>query len=1022
MINNPKVSFIIVNYNGLNCLEECFSSIEKLNYPKDKIEQILVDNGSVDGSIKFINQHYPKVRIIKNECNEGFAKPNNDAAKIATGEYIALINNDMKIDNNWLIDMFETLQNCEDESYVCAGSKILNWDGSKLDFAGGSISFYGHGFQDDYELDIESSHERYDSDKDILFPCGGAMLINKDVYLNVAGFDEDYFAYNEDVDLGWRLWILGYKIRYCSKAICYHKHSNTAKKLDNKIINKLNNCNTLVTIFKNYEDDKLYKMLFSSLIVKMYSASDDEYENGLNSVLSDFIKRLHNAKYKRKFIQENRKVKDEFLISKFINKPYDNQLLKYVFKNNKYNYLINKLIDGLELEEIFGEKKNNILVISPGSIGEKMAGPGIRYLEVSKELSKVCNVKLAVPNNDCNLNLDDYNIDIFNYSIDDYKRLSNEFLKSDIVMVQGIIFQLLPVLKDYCDDRIIIVDLYDPIVIEDLEINKKKNIEKRENVHKNSLSLLTEQIKLGDYFVCATERQKDFWTGMLVAFNRVNPKEYDLSNTLDKLIGYLPFGFTNEDPIHTRDAYKEKICNLKSDDKIFIWGGGIWNWFDPITLIKAINNISKYRDDIKLFFLGVKHPNPDIPEMEMLNASVKLAEDLGIKDKCVFFNMDWVDYKDRHNYLMESYAGVSCHFNSLETMYSFRTRVLDYLWTGLPIITTEGDYFANEVQTKQLGIVVNYKDIDGMEKALVRISDDKQFYNQCKDNIRKFRENFKWENVTKQLKEFCIYPIKKQNDALKVNSYVLDSCQLQHDGTLESIYEGRVVKQEFKCRYPNLEKIEVRIATYARVNEGYMIFKLFDKATGLLLHEEKILTAKVEDSCWHEVNFKPIINSQGREFYFSIEAAKDVDSQNSFTLYYCSEKHDEGILYYNDAQIEGNLSFRTSCVLTNKPIDEKDGIVLYDEDVLTNKINEVIGIDKYQKDILINTAKKINQQNKIFRQQVLDEKVVQNELNKSIAKINENMIEINKWQEIVEYRFNKIKKLNVFNLLKKDKK
>lgn len=1024
--NCPKISFIVVNYNGLSCLEECFNSIKNLNYPEEKIECVFVDNGSMDGSVRFIKENYTHIKIVTNDSNEGFAKPNNDGAKIATGEYLALINNDMKLDPNWLNDMLDTLQSCEDEKYVCVGSKILNFDGKKLDFAGGSISFYGHGFQFDYGVDSEFANRKYNKDKDILFACGGAMLIKKDVFLKVGGFDEDYFAYNEDVDLGWRLWILGYKVKFCSKALCYHKHSSTSKKFHANVKNELNDRNTLFTIYKNYESDKLYEILFSTLIIKMYKTSDEENDIIQSHSIRDFIDNFEKIKVKREFIQKQRKVGDKFIIDKFLIKPYDNQLLKYNFHNSLYNNIINKLINNVNLESMFGKKKNKVLIISSGSVGEKMAGPGIRYLEISKELSRVSNVKLAVPNNDCNLNLENYNIDIFNYNVDDYKKLSDEFLSSDIVIVQGIIFQLLPVLKNYCSDRIIIVDLYDPIVIEDLEINKKKNIKKRESIHTNSLDLLTEQIKLGDYFVCATEKQKDFWTGMLISFNRINPREYDLSNTLDKLIGYLPFGFTNEDPIHTRDAYEEKICNLKSDDKIFIWGGGIWNWFDPITIIKAVNNISKYRDDIKLFFLGIKHPNPDIPEMEMLNASVKLTEDLGIKDKHVFFNMDWVDYNDRHNFLLESYSGVSCHFNSLETRYSFRTRVLDYLWAGLPIITTEGDYFANEVQINELGIVVNYKDVEGMEKALVRISDDKQFYNRCKNNIREFREQFKWENVTTDLKNFCINPIKKQNKNEEMYSYILDFCQLEHNGTLEPIYAGKAIKQEFKCRYPNLKKIEIRIATYARLNEGFMIFKLYDKATDLLIYEEKIFTASVDDNCWHQIEFQPILNSEGRKFSFSIEAAKDVSKDNSFTLYYSKEKNEAGLLFYNDIPIEGNLSFRTSCMLTNIPLADKNGITLYDEGNLNSVINDIKGIDKSEKERLINRVNEINNQNKIIKKQMVNKIQVQNddikELNKSIAKINENIIEINHWKGIIEYRFNKIKKLNIFNLLKKDKK
>ena len=270
MNGEKSISFIIVNYNGKHHLKECFSTLNKLNYPKDKIEYIMVDNGSKDGSVQFVKSKFKNVKIIQNKSNEGFAKPNNDAAKIAKGDYIALINNDMKIDANWLNDMVETLDSCNDDSYVCVGSKILNWDGSKLDFAGGSINFYGHGYQYDFGIEIDEANKRYNEDKDILFACGGAMLIDRNIYLEIGGLDEDYFAYFEDVDLGWRLWVLGYKVRFCSKAICYHKHNSTSKKMNRNKVMRMFERNSLFTIYKNYEEKRVYEILTGALLMKNY--------------------------------------------------------------------------------------------------------------------------------------------------------------------------------------------------------------------------------------------------------------------------------------------------------------------------------------------------------------------------------------------------------------------------------------------------------------------------------------------------------------------------------------------------------------------------------------------------------------------------------------------------------------------------------------------------------------------------------------------------------------------------------
>ena len=1013
--NYPKVSFIIVNYNGISHLEQCFNTLNKLNYPKNKLEFIMIDNGSYDNSVSFVEQNYRDVKIIKNEVNEGFAKPNNDGAKIASGDYIALINNDMKIDENWLNDMFETLANCKDESYVCIGSRILNWDGTKLDFAGGSVSFYGHGYQPDFGMNIEAANEKYNKDRDILFACGGAMLIKKSVYLEVGGFDEDYFAYFEDVDLGWRLWSLGYKTRFCCKSICYHKHNSTSKKLNKNEVFNMYFRNGLFTIFKNYEDDKVYEILFASLALKTYNLAEEDYQIESRAI-REFVDKLDKFKIKRDFIQSNRKVKDEFIIENFIKDPYNIQIPKYGFKNNLYNSILEKIIDNSELKNIFGKNRKKVLVISSGSIGEKMAGPGIRYLEISKELSEICEVSLAVPNEDCNLNLSDYNIKLLNYNIYDYKMLELEFLNSDIVLIQGVIFNQFPIFKKYSEDRILVVDLYDPIVIEDLEIYKKKDIEKRNNIHKHSLDILTTQVKLGDYFLCASEKQKDFWSGMLVSFNKINPREYDLSSSLEKLIGFLPFGISNEDPVHNREALKEKIPNLNKDDKVLIWGGGIWNWFDPLTVIRAIGSISKYRNDIKLFFLGVKHPNPDVPEMEMLNEAVALSEKLGIRNKNVFFNMDWVDYNDRHNFLMESYAGVCAHFDNLETKYSFRTRILDCLWANLPIITTEGDYFASEVQSKRLGMVVKYEDAEDMEKAIIKICDDKVYFEQCIENIKSYREELKWKNVTKDLKKFCLNPIKKQNEKSDVTG-ILDICQLEGDKVLEPIYSKHFVRQDFSCRYPNLNQIEFRIGTFAGKCKGTIKFKLFDKITNISILEETIFAAALKDSDWYSVKFKPIINSEGRDFYFTIEATDNIDKGNPFAVFYSSSVNENGTLYLDDKFIDGNLAFKTFCIITDKRLTEKDGILLFDNKKVFSLVNSMKDIPIESKNKILAAVKEVEKYEEDYNKEAI------NALNKSVMEIERKLQHLNRWENVVESRFKKISKFNIFRAFRgNDKK
>jgi len=763
-MNNKMVSFIIVNYNGKNHLKNCFMALEKLYYPKDKLEFIVVDNGSVDDSVEFLEENYPNVKIIKNESNEGFAKPNNDAARIAEGKYLALINNDMKLDSNWLNEMFDTLNECNDENYVCVGSKILNWDGSKIDFIGGSVNIYGLGYQYDYGRRVDSLSDESLKDKDILFACGGAMIIKRDVFLEIGGFDEDFFAYFEDCDLGLRLWILGYKVRFCSKAICYHKHNSTSNMLNRNFILNLYARNSLFTIYKNYENEYSEKMVLTSILLRNY-LNDNSSTNFPNEVLvkstSDFLTNIDKMLVKRNYIQQNRKKSDEFIFRNFIKDPMKN-ILTVNNSIGHYNGL-KKSLESFQLNKRYFKSKLKILLIIFELVGEKMAGPAIRYLEFARELSKKYDVTLASLGKS-NLDMSKENFKIVNFTHADQEDLFKIIFECEVLIFQGYILELLAPLKNATSGKFVVVDLYDLFNIELLESRKSNPIERDIEMANYDLYALLEQIRLGDYFICASEFQREFWLGMLEAYGKFDKNVDDINDFID----IVPFGITNREPEISKKLLNTKILNLKEHDKVFIWGGGVWNWFDPITIIKAIYEISKTKDDVKLFFLGVKHPNPEIKEMEILTKSIVLSEKLGIKDKFVFFNMDWVSYDDRENYFLESFAGISCHYDHLETRFSFRTRILDYLWCDLPIISTKGDFFGSEIEKHTLGITIESEDVDGCKNAMLKLIEDKEFYKTCKKNIKEYKETLRWNKVIKPLEEKLSNELVKSKEPEKV--------------------------------------------------------------------------------------------------------------------------------------------------------------------------------------------------------------------------------------------------------------
>ena len=140
----PSVTIIVINYNGLKHLKPCFSSLSQLDYPSEKLALMLVDNASTDGSLAYLRQHFPQVQIVLNEKNFGFSGGNNRGVLTAQSKYIVFLNTDMRVDPHFLSALVSAVRS--DPDIVCAGAKILNWDGSLIDFGGSAADFSGHAY------------------------------------------------------------------------------------------------------------------------------------------------------------------------------------------------------------------------------------------------------------------------------------------------------------------------------------------------------------------------------------------------------------------------------------------------------------------------------------------------------------------------------------------------------------------------------------------------------------------------------------------------------------------------------------------------------------------------------------------------------------------------------------------------------------------------------------------------------------------------------------------------------------
>ena len=357
------VSVVTVNWNGKSHLQTLLGTLRTTGCG----EIVVVDNGSSDGSQALVRKHFPAVQLIENKTNRGFAHPCNQAAERASRRYLAFINNDMKAHPDWLRKGLPLLGG----RTVCAGSRILNWSGERIDFNGSSLQYLGYALQ----RDIGRLMEEVSRGGEILFPCGGAMLIDRKVFLEAGGFDPDYFALFEDVDLGWRLWVMGYRVAFAAESITYHRGHSTLETQSLPKVRYLMHRNALLTIVKNYDDRRFQKILpvairlaikravhFSGVNPEafyMWSAVEAKLNDGdsetckrlldsLNHLvaLDDVLKQLPALLQKRKRVQERRQRRDERIFELFTD-PF-----RLIVEDPDYALEEMRLLDGLDFPEL----------------------------------------------------------------------------------------------------------------------------------------------------------------------------------------------------------------------------------------------------------------------------------------------------------------------------------------------------------------------------------------------------------------------------------------------------------------------------------------------------------------------------------------------------------------------------------------------------------------------------------------------------------------------------------------------
>lgn len=751
-IDLPTVTVIVLNYNGLKHLQNCFESLVQLDYPKDCLELMLVDNASSDGSVEYIQKQYPQVKVVRNSENLGFAAGNNVGARAALGQYVVFLNNDMWVDPQFIHGLVKAVQS--DSEVVCAGAKILNWDGTRYDFAGGAMHFSGNAFQIGLNEPVRA--ERYAEIVPILFACGGAMIIDRQLFLQVGGFDEDYFIYFEDVDLCWRLWILGYKVVFAPEAVVNHRHHGTMSAFADYRKQVLYKRNSLYTIIKNYSDKNLERILPAVLLGTINGLTEqtiqtgrlipeefyiksshpvaataiplEQFEASTLIAIRDVVRQLPQMMEKRHFVQSRRRRTDEE-IARLFRQPFR-------FWPDVDAWTQFMVVNAFGVDQLFVDQPRRVLVISSDILplpGLPTVGSGLRAWGLGQGLvSRGHEVLFSMPR--------------------DAIKGREQFIPPEMQELAWTADDLSTVVRLADPDIVVVCNwpIMDALVIEGLKTpfvldQHGPHLMEREyqcfGDAKDNANRKLNAMRKADFFTCAGNKQMKYFQSWL---ERAGWTEEERQ----KHTAVIPVSLSADLPERK-----------PSDELTFVFGGVFLPWQDPsnglIELVNALERNARGRLEI----YGGKHPFIPIDT----GVFGQLMEKLASSPRVVIRGM--ISHEDLIRCYQRAHVAIDVMRRNPERELAFTTRTVEYLWCGLPVIYHDYAELSDYIRRYDAGWVVDPED----RTALGAILDDiiqhpEQIVEKSKNAQRLARECFNWNETIEPLHQFIVHPKVRMKD------------------------------------------------------------------------------------------------------------------------------------------------------------------------------------------------------------------------------------------------------------------
>lgn len=267
-----STEIIIVSWNGRDDTVRAIESIHpQIGAGPGRVSDAsitIVDNGSTDRTADTIERRFPGLRVVRLSENRGFTGGVAAAVAQSSSDFLILLNNDTIAGPGWLEALVDALRDAPEDLIAISG-RILDLEGKRADFVGGVITFDGHGFQPGFRKPLDEVDEPK-TGEEILFACGGNMIVRRNEFASLGGFDGDYFAYFEDIDFGWRARLSGYRIAYSREAVVRHRSAGTSNRLGDFERGVLFEKNAAMTALKNLDEDVFGEMSASIFLTLLH--------------------------------------------------------------------------------------------------------------------------------------------------------------------------------------------------------------------------------------------------------------------------------------------------------------------------------------------------------------------------------------------------------------------------------------------------------------------------------------------------------------------------------------------------------------------------------------------------------------------------------------------------------------------------------------------------------------------------------------------------------------------------------